>query len=212
MMAAPSTATSTTTTSALQQLAVQLSALVCQCKNKAPEQAIWALLAAFALGSLCGFVASGGRGKGKGRGGRAAAAAAARRRAAQADGEEEDSDEDEDEEEEDSDEEEEGAGEAGGGIRDFSLLSAPFKMVLCVNMELNMGKGACVPCVLRPLLEMMEPSMDSPTHQSIHPPTDPTTPTQQKQQGRSPPSAGTPRWAPTSARAATPPRPCRGGR
>lgn len=30
---------------------------------------------------------------------------------------------------------------ASGGIRDFSLLSGPFKMVLCVNMELSMGKG-----------------------------------------------------------------------
>lgn len=133
MMASPST-----TTSSLQQLAAQLSALVCQCKNKAPEQAIWALLAAFALGSLCGFVASGGRGRSrsKGRG-----PGAARRRAAQ---EEEEGDSDDDvEDDEDSDEEgTERSDGGGGGIRDFSLLSAPFKMVLCVNMELNMGKGA----------------------------------------------------------------------
>lgn len=28
-----------------------------------------------------------------------------------------------------------------GGYRDFSVLHGPFKMVLLVNMELNMGKG-----------------------------------------------------------------------
>jgi len=61
--------------------------------------------------------------------------------------------EEEGEEGEDDEEEEEGSGSesesddddetaaASGGIRDFSLLSGPFKMVLCVNMELSMGKG-----------------------------------------------------------------------
>lgn len=34
-------------------------------------------------------------------------------------------------------------GRAGssGGYRDFSVLHGPFKMILVVNMELNMGKG-----------------------------------------------------------------------
>lgn len=53
--------------------------------------------------------------------------------------EEEEDDEDDDEEE--SDEEEDETAATSGGIRDFSLLSGPFKMVLCVNMELSMGKG-----------------------------------------------------------------------
>lgn len=114
------------------QLATQLSALVCHCKSKTPEQALLALLAAFGLGALCGFLAS-GKGKGKKRRGAGGAAAAAARGESD---EEEDSDDDEEEEED------EAPAAGGGGIRDFSLLSAPFKMVLCVNMELNMGKGA----------------------------------------------------------------------
>lgn len=55
--------------------------------------------------------------------------------------EREEDDDDEEESESESDEEEDDAAATSGGIRDFSLLSGPFKMVLCVNMELSMGKG-----------------------------------------------------------------------
>ncbi|KAM3568987.1 hypothetical protein VYU27_008901 [Nannochloropsis oceanica] len=55
-------------------------------------------------------------------------------------GDGEDDDEQESGSESESDEDSETAA-ASGGIRDFSLLSGPFKMVLCVNMELSMGKG-----------------------------------------------------------------------
>lgn len=117
---------------AIKQLAAQLSSLVCCCKSKTPEQAILALLAAFGLGVLSGFLA----------GGQGGAKKKQQRRRQQQQKEEEDSDEEEEEEEEGSDEEDEPAAGGNGGVRDFSLLSGPFKMVLCVNMELNMGKGA----------------------------------------------------------------------
>ena len=133
---------------AVQQLAVQLSTLVCHCKSKTPAQALLALLAAFGLGALSAFLAStaGGR-KSKRR---------RRRRRLQQEQQEKDEDDDEgeedsddDEEEEDSDDEDEALVGGNGGLRDFSLLSAPFKMVLCVNMELQMGKGPC-PCLCPP--------------------------------------------------------------
>lgn len=104
--------------------------MLCQCKSKTPEQALLALIAVFGLGALCGYLASsssGGKGKGKGK------------KQKQQPREEEDSDDD-DEDSEEGDSEE----PAGGGIRDFSLLSAPCKMALCVNMELGMGKGGYV--------------------------------------------------------------------
>lgn len=52
-----------------------------------------------------------------------------------------DEDEDEDEDDADDGEEEESTAASKNGIRDFSNLHASFKMVLCVNMSLNMGKG-----------------------------------------------------------------------
>jgi hypothetical protein len=111
-----------------QQLATQLSALVCHCKSKAPQQALLALLAAFGLGALCGFLASS-----------SSSSSGGKRRQRQQRQQEEEEEEDSDDDEEES--EEEGPAGGSGAIRDFSLLSAPFKMVLCVNMELNMGKG-----------------------------------------------------------------------
>jgi peptidyl-tRNA hydrolase len=104
-----------------------------------------ALLVAFTAGLLLStlfFLSSRGKNKNKSkrRGG-------AKRTQASKEGEEEGSDNSEEEEEEDSedesddDDDDEGTTTTSGGIRDFTILSAPFKMVLCVNMELQMGKG-----------------------------------------------------------------------
>lgn len=46
-----------------------------------------------------------------------------------------------DEDEEDDDGEEETTITAASGLKDFSVFHAPFKMILCVNMSLQMGKG-----------------------------------------------------------------------
>ncbi len=117
-----------------QQLAKHVSAVLCQCKSKTPEQALLALIAAFGLGALCGYLASSSSS--------AAAAGKGRKGKKQQQQQQQDEDSDDDGSDDGSDEEgEEPTGMNGGGIRDFSLLSAPFKMVLCVNMELSMGKG-----------------------------------------------------------------------
>jgi hypothetical protein len=83
----------------------------------------------FLLGALSSYVLFGGRRRRRG----------GRRRLAEEGKEEEEEEEEEDEEDEDDEEP-----AANNGYRNFSVLHAPFKMVLCVNMELAMGKGTRV--------------------------------------------------------------------
>ena len=151
----------------------------------------------------------GGRGSSDGRGPRRRQRRQLQEREAEWEGGEDD-DDDEEEEEEDSEEEEEDSDDSedegatiGGanGIRDFSILSGPFKMVLCVNMSLQMGKGGCRwghavgrGPKLVPQARFSLTREDG--SQSSLP------------QARLRPSAGTRPWALTSVRPGTPPPRC----